>query len=456
MEIIGKKARAAAFVSAVGLMVIGLVSTTSISAHENLTPIKVEVVPPGEPEMIRQVANFTRELQDKRRKFFPLQKGKALRGVHPKSHGCVAADFTVLKYIGREFKVGLFAEPRTYKAMIRYSNASVLQLPDLKGGNGSRGMAIKVIDVNDTTLYPDKNEISGEIEQNQDFLMINTPEFAFANVRDYLRLTRVLMKHPVGADPRPYFFPAQFLKLRIMDLTGKLSPPKKGESLIVSKMRSVFNGEQFKDVFGGFSSADVFGTKLSAEAVEKIKKKTVRNPIKVQYFSAAPFRFGSEQVMKFSVVPSAGEAPQAPFSPEEIGSLNENYLAQALTKYMAQTKARGKKIHLSFMIQTAEESQLSGRKKDMIENAAIAWSEKEFPLVKVAHIVIDPAKQKYDKFVDACKSLRFTPWHALAAHEPLGGINRMRKPIYCESGKFRPDGKDPSQVLCRGKEYGTN
>ena len=107
-----------------------------------------------------------------RSKRFPPQKGKVLRGVHPKSHGCVAADFTVLKYIESRYRVGLFAEPKTYKAMIRFSNASVLQLPDLKGGNGSRGMAIKVLGVKGPIMLADSGA------RNQDFLMINTPEFA--------------------------------------------------------------------------------------------------------------------------------------------------------------------------------------------------------------------------------------------------------------------------------------
>ena len=72
----------------------------------------------------------------------------------------------------------------------------------------------------------------------------------------------------------------------------------------------------------------------------------------------------------------------------------------------------------------------------MIENAAIAWSEKEFPFVEVAQIVIHPVGEN-EQLVDACKSLLFTPWHALAAHEPLGGINRLRKPVYSKSAESR-------------------
>ena len=48
-------------------------------------------------------------------------------------------------------------------------------------------MAIKVLDVEGEMLSEDEGRA------NQDFLMINTPEFAFANVRDYLRLNRIMM-----------------------------------------------------------------------------------------------------------------------------------------------------------------------------------------------------------------------------------------------------------------------
>ncbi len=444
MKLIDKKTRATAFVSAVGLMVIGLVSTTSISAQETKMPIEVEVVPDREQEMIDQVANLTRKLQNKRSKNFPPQNGEVLRGVHPKSHGCVAASFTVLKYIGSDYQVGLFAKPGTYTAMIRYSNAAVLLEPDLKDGkNGSRGMAIKVLDVNGTILLPDRNRISGKIERNQDFLMINTPEFAFANVRDYLRLSRILLAANDSADL--FFVPAK--------LAG-LGPASENDAPGVKATRKFLeNLMGTNPLFTGFTDEDQANTELSFGVVGKIQSQTVRNPLEVQYFSAAPFRFGPDRVMKFSVIPAAGEVPQLAFGPQEPSVLDDNYLALALKKSMAQGKAQGKAIRLSFMIQAVEKSQLAGRENDMIENAALAWSEEEFPFVKVADIVIDPAVQENKEFVDACKPLRFTPWHALAAHEPLGGINRLRKPVYCESGKFRPDGKDPKQVLCLGKEY---
>ena len=124
-------------------------------------------------------------------------KDMLLRGVHPKSHGCVKAEFAVNDDLDESLRVGLFATPgKTFEAWIRYSNAAVLREDDLKADdpdkkderkNGSRGMAIKVLDVEGEMLSEDDGH------SNQDFLMINTPEFAFANVRDYLRLNRVMM-----------------------------------------------------------------------------------------------------------------------------------------------------------------------------------------------------------------------------------------------------------------------
>lgn len=427
---IGNKARLLAYVSALGLMVIGCAASTSISPEATVERIDVEIIPPGEPAMIEEVANLTRVLQDQRKL---LQGGEIFRGVHPKSHGCVDATFTVLQYIDSAYQVGLFAYPATYAAKIRYSNASVLKLADLRGGNGSRGMAIKVLGVNGPIMLADGDA------RNQDFLMINTPEFAFANVRDYLRLSRVLNADSFGADPARYFDPLKLLGLGLLEASLELKPLVGNEPDIVKDMWSFYDKS---DAFKGFTIEDLEGTKLSAAIIGNIKSQTVRNPLEVQYFSAAPFRFGPDHVMKFTVVPLDGVVPQDDFLDPD--SQEDDYLAVALKNSMTQ----GKTIHLSFKIQLVGASQLAGREQDMIENAAIAWSEDEFPFVKVAEIVIDPNKQNNEAFVDACMSERFTPWHGLAAHEPLGGINRMRKPVYCESGEFRPEGGDPDQVLC--------
>lgn len=389
------------------------------------TPIDVEVIPEQESAWREEIANITVKLQEKRKS---LQDGKVLRGVHPKSHGCVDAYFIVNEDIRGNYRAGLFAQPgKRYKAKIRYSNAEVLVRPDLekpKFENGSRGMAIKVLDVGDSVLLDDGGA------RNQDFLMVNTPEFAFANVRDYRRLSLALLADKDGAKPDLFFLPLKLLELGILEQSGKLKPPAEDESPEVTAMRQIF---EHSDVFDGFSPEDFGGTISSIKVVGKIQGQTVRNPLQVQYFSAAPFRFGPDRVMKFSVAPIDGEVLPRDFSIEEKEALDPNYLAQALKNTLKQ----GREIRLSFKVQVVKASRLKGHEKEMIENAAIAWSEEEFPFDEVAQIVIHPAGQT-EQSVDACKSLLFTPWHALAAHEPLGGINRLRKPVY-SSSKDRRD-----------------
>ena len=116
------------------------------------------------------------KLQDRRAATVDDQKGILLRGVHPKSHGCVKAEFLVNKDIDEKYRAGLFATPgKKFDAWICYSNAAALREDDLKINprdnerkNGSRGMAIKILDVDGEFLSLDKGK------QNQDFLMITT------------------------------------------------------------------------------------------------------------------------------------------------------------------------------------------------------------------------------------------------------------------------------------------
>ena len=100
------------------------------------TPIDVEVIPEQESAWREEIAAITVKLQGKRKS---LQGGKVLRGVHPKSHGCIDADFIVNEELGGHYRVGLFAQPgKRYKAKIRYSNAAVVieRGRDKKGESG--------------------------------------------------------------------------------------------------------------------------------------------------------------------------------------------------------------------------------------------------------------------------------------------------------------------------------
>jgi len=72
-----------------------------------------------------------------------VKTGFGRRGQHPKQHGCVRATFEVLGNIPTKYKVGLFAKPVRYDAVVRFSNGPQTQ----DGEPGPQGMAIKLIGV---------------------------------------------------------------------------------------------------------------------------------------------------------------------------------------------------------------------------------------------------------------------------------------------------------------------
>ena len=51
------------------------------------------------------------------------QTDPRLRGSHVKGHGCMRAEFTVLDDLPDDLRHGVFGNPGTHPAMIRFSNA---------------------------------------------------------------------------------------------------------------------------------------------------------------------------------------------------------------------------------------------------------------------------------------------------------------------------------------------
>ena len=247
-------------------------------------------------------------------------------------------------------------------------------------------MAIKVLDVGGAVLQEDGGAY------NQDFLMINQPAFAFANTEDYLRLTKIIREH--NDDPALFFAP---LQVTIPGITDE----QKGRILNAFKI------------------------------VQQIQSMPVANPLEVRYFSAAPFLFGSDRVMKFSATPYRSQKPQN--VPENSG---ENYLSEALEKAMSGNED----ILFDFQVQ------VRGKEDGLdIEDASTVWDETEVPFVNLAKITIRAPQKEIATPVhsERCERLVFTPWHSLPEHQPLGSINRLRRAVYSASetkrGGGRPD-----------------
>jgi hypothetical protein len=337
-----------------------------------------------EEQQIQEIADITVKLLNKR---YATEK-QVLRGVHAKSHGCVNATFEVLSGIDRCLRVGLFARPVTYNAVIRYSNAATLVAPDLnRGENGSRGMAIKIFAVDGKVLMEDNGRAV------QDFLMINTPSFAFVNVGDYLRLNRILLKDNDVAGR--FFAPLQ---------AAQTNPPTEPEKL-----------------------AELGRIGQSFGVLKQILATPVANPLEVAYFSGAPYLFAQDHCMHFSVVPQGEKkAQKIPKDP------SDDYLRKALQK----TMAGNEDVVYDFKVQVRK----AGEPDLFIEDATQSWiDEQKYPRQTVARITIPAPQTGLDtpEHLEECEERVFTPWHALAEHQPLGSINRLRHAVYVASASHR-------------------
>jgi hypothetical protein len=72
-----------------------------------------------------------------------------------------------------------------------------------------------------------------------------------------------------------------------------------------------------------------------------------------------------------------------------------------------------------------------------IEDASVEWPETESPYRTVGHLLLPRQEILGLREQDAFKHLSFNVWQALAAHRPLGGINRVRRPAYALSSTWR-------------------
>lgn len=354
--------------------------------------------PTAEKREIKELAALTTKLLDKR---YSQKNKKVLRGVHPKSHGCFKAVFEVRQDIPEALRVGLFAEPgKRHAAWVRFSNAAIKVAHDLgsanpeQQSNGSRGMAIKVLDVKGRVMEKDDGA------SNQDFLMINTPAFAFIDSKQYLPLNQALDK--LNDDE----------ETSLKAVLAPLADPTK------------------KDTPEFARAAKTLGV------VKAIGAKAVTDPTEVAYFGAAPFLFGPDHVMRFKAEPWGGETPQ-----EFPASAGANYLRQAARRRLRKRED----VCFDFKLQVRHKSESNLQ----IEDATAVWDEAETPFVSVARLVIHAPQERpgadqaraAERREARCERMAFTPWHCLAVHQPLGSINRLRKAVYDASAEKRGSSK---------------
>jgi hypothetical protein len=129
--------------------------------------------------------------------------------------------------------------------------------------------------------------------------------------------------------------------------------------------------------------------------------------------------------MKFSARSCSGASPF-------VETASPDFLRDNMQKHLAQSEAC-----FDFLVQ------LRKRPSEMpIEDPTLEWSEKDSPFIPVARITIPVQKFTSPEQLEFCENLSFTPWHAIHEHQPLGGINRVRKMVYDTISRVRHELND--------------
>ncbi|RFC61957.1 catalase [Fulvimarina endophytica] len=308
------------------------------------------------------------------------EEGRAARGVHAKNHGELVGRMRIRENLPEELAQGLFASPGEHPVILRFSTNPGDILHDEV--SVPRGLAIKVLDVKGGERLP-----GSEGETTQDFVMINGPVFSAPSAKDFARTLKALAA-----------------------TTDRAEGLKK---LASAFLQTVEKGLE-KSGLGGSPTLQTLGGAPDT------------HPLGQTFFTQTAYRYG-DYIAKLQFAPASGK-PKA-LAGEEIAVKGR---ADALREEMnAATGEAGGTFELRVQLC-----------RDLIampvEDPSVEWSEDLSPFVTVAEVTIEPQTAfeatRNERLDD---EIRFSPWTGLAAHRPLGGVNRVRRRAYDKSAELR-------------------
>ena len=198
--------------------------------------------------------------------------GYVERGGNTKTHGIVRAELTVRDDLPENMRRGIFAEPRSYRAWVRFSGPGPYVTPDIDDV-GFMSMSIKLMGVPGPKLLDDE-------KFTQDLLGVSTPTFVTPNTRANARLQHWSYKNA------PTFYFANFREPHILDSIMQL-----------------------------------------------LWTKTQTSPLEDEYFSCVPYLLGEGQAMQYSFrsrLETRTRVPRLPLRPPD------NYLRDAMVATLAE------------------------------------------------------------------------------------------------------------------------
>lgn len=152
-------------------------------------------------------------------------------------------------------------------------------------------------------------------------------------------------------------------------------------------------------------------------------RERISSPLDIRYWSTTPYRFGPDMsvAVKYSTRPCSTVSGEIPDDP------GPDYLRKAVNRHLNKAPAC-----FAFMVQ------FQGDPEEMpIEDASVIWDESVAPFQEVARITMRDQAFTTDQTLARCERQSFNPWQSLRAHQPIGGINRVRRAVYSELAAFR-------------------
>ena len=169
---------------------------------------------------------------------------------------------------------------------------------------------------------------------------------------------------------------------------------------------------------------------------------SMTHPLGETYYSQTPFRYG-DYIAKFSLAPTAAALTRLTDAALNVKGKPDG-IRQAMIEFFS-----GQGGAWDFKVQLCTDLN-----KMPIEDSTVPWPEKLSPYLTVAKISVPKQTAWSDeRSAKIDDNMAFSPWHCLAAHQPLGSINRVRKAAYQASSELRglktgcPMIHEPSKAL---------
>lgn len=304
--------------------------------------------------------------------------GHAVRSVHAKAHGILSGELTIDGDLPPELAQGLFATPGTHPVVLRFSTNPGDILDDAV--SAPRGLAIKIMQVEGERLPESASETT------QNFIMVNAPAFAAPDAKAFLGSLKQLAA-----------------------TTDKAEWAKK---LLSATLRGV---ETAIEAAGGKSAM-----------ISTMGGTPITHPLGDAYYTQTPFRYG-DYIAKLSLAPVSLNLTQLTGD-----RVNTSDRPDALREVIAETIIeQGGTWELRVQLNTDLDAM-------PVEDASVEWAVDASPYRTVGRIVVKPQLSMGTELAGLVDDQTFfSPWHGLAAHQPLGSVNRARRQAYEMSADFR-------------------